>query len=102
LCYLVKMPISEKGFEYGKDTHDIKKLNWMEKYHAFRRYLDHDSIRVGLGVPLSLLMVFYGTFAITGYLDIPRNLIVGAPLVLIGTFLLTRIILRRFILKKEQ
>jgi len=68
-------------------------LNWEEKIYAILRYMGHDSIRIGIGVPLTLLMVFYGAFAITGYFDTPRNIIGGALLVVIGTFFLTRALL---------
>jgi len=76
-------------FEFTK----YKVLKLEEKIYAILRYLNHDSIRIGLGVPVTLFMIFYGAFAVTGYLDTPKNPFGGAILVVIGVFFLTRALL---------
>lgn len=67
-----------------------KVLKWEEKVYALMRYLGHESIRIGLGVPVTLLMVFYGAFALTGFFQTPRNPALGMILVGLGVYFLTR------------
>jgi putative membrane protein len=76
-------------FEFTK----FKILKWEEKIYAILRYINHDSIRIGIGVPVTLFMIFYGAFAVTGYLNTPKNIIGGSILVVIGVFFLTRALL---------
>jgi putative membrane protein len=72
-----------------------KILKWEEKIYAFFRYLGHDAIRIGVGVPLTLLMIFYGAFTLTGYFGTPRNPPLGIILVAFGVYFLTRALLLR-------
>jgi putative membrane protein len=65
-----------------------KVLKWEEKIYALMRYMGHDAIRIGVGLPITLLMIFYGSFTLTGFFGTPMNPPAGMILVGLGVYFL--------------
>jgi putative membrane protein len=71
-------------------------LGWEDKLYRFFKFLEDDKIRIGVGVPITLLMLFYGFFSF-GWPEIiqdyvSRNVPLGIILFTLGLFFLTRAI----------
>jgi len=62
-------------------------LVWEDKAYLFLNLVSDDKVRIGFGVPLTILMILYGIFSITGFYT-PQNIILGLSLTTLGLYFL--------------